>query len=63
MKYSLIYVFDNTSGEYNPYSLLPGQMFEYERNIDTLEEANKKAKAFNAAGGHVIIVPYYEVES
>jgi hypothetical protein len=61
MKYVIIYVFDNTSGEYNPYSLLPGQMFEYDRK-DTLEEAQESAKNFNAHGGHLLILPYYEIE-
>lgn len=60
-KYVIIYVFDNPSGEYNPYSLLPGSMFEVDRK-DTLEEANKVAQAFNAHGGHLLILPYYEVE-
>lgn len=62
MRYIIIYVFDNIDGQGNPYDLLPGQMFEYDR-CDDLETAQIKAKAFNAHGGHLLIVPYYEIEN
>lgn len=61
MKYIIVYVYDNTGSLDNTYGLLPGSMFEVDRK-DTLEEANKVAQAFNAHGGHLLILPYYEVE-
>lgn len=61
MKYIIIYIYDNTGSLDNTYGLLPGFMFEVDRK-DTLEEANKVAQAFNAHGGHLLILPYYEVE-
>lgn len=61
MKYVIIYVFD-AGGEYNPYSLLPGQMFEYAR-CESLEQAQAEAQAFNAHGGHLLILPYFEIET
>ena len=59
-KYTIIYVYDNRDN-YNPYSLLPGQMFEYSR-CDSLEQAQVEAQAFNPSGGHLLILPYFEVE-
>lgn len=61
MKYAIIYVYDNLGTLENTYGLLPGQMFEYDR-VGSLEEAQVKAQAFNAHGGHLLIMPYYEVE-
>jgi hypothetical protein len=60
-KYVIIFVFDNPTGQYNPYSPLPGQMFEYAR-CESLEQAQDEAKKFNASGGHLLILPFYEVE-
>ena len=42
--------------------LMPGAVFEIDRDFDTLEAASKSVSRFNASGGHVVIVPYYEVE-
>lgn len=59
MKYVIVYVYDTMAdGEVR---LLPGSMFEVDRT-DTLEEANKVAQAFNAHGGHLLVLTYYEVE-
>ena len=43
--------------------LMPGAVFEIDRDFETLEEANLSVKNFNKNGGHVVIVPYYNVES
>lgn len=59
-KYVIIYVYDNINSD-NTFGLLPGSMFEVDRT-DSLEEANKVANAFNAHGGHLLILPFYEVE-
>lgn len=56
MKYVIIFVADRVA-----QGVLPGQMFEYDK-ADTLEEANEKIKTFNSDGGHILILPYYEVE-
>lgn len=61
MKYIVIYVYDRMDSNGLTNSLLPGSMFEVDRK-DTLEEANKVAQAFNAHGGHLLILPYYDVE-
>ena len=66
MKYVVIYVFDGTANDLlsslnNPYGLMPGSIYEVDR-ADNLEEANKKAKAFKPVGGHLMILPYYDVE-
>lgn len=58
MKYVIVFVM---GAQANPYSILPGTMFEYDR-ADSLEEAQRKVKAFNSSGGSLIILPYYEVE-
>ena len=61
MRYVVIYVFDTADAGGLTLGLLPGSMFEVDR-VDTLEEANKVAKAFNAHGGHLLILPFYPVE-
>lgn len=60
-KYVIIYVFDTPDAGGLTNGLLPGAMFEVNKT-DTLEEANKVAQAFNPHGGHLLILPYYEVE-